>query len=110
MGSGPRGWMTASASRTDGEIEDASGSVTTAPVMTGDRRHISAWQDRMRSAATTRTPLRCGSQANRCPLALATGHGRHSQDPIVPDMRRRIVRGILMIADAGAPTASTLEE
>jgi hypothetical protein len=34
--------MTASASRTDIEIEDDSGSLTTAPVMVGDRRHISA--------------------------------------------------------------------
>jgi len=45
-------WMTASASRTDGEIEDDSGSVTTAPVISSDHRHISAWTDhRMRSAA-----------------------------------------------------------
>jgi len=34
--------MTASASRTDGEIEDDSGSPTAAPVMAGNRRHINA--------------------------------------------------------------------
>jgi hypothetical protein len=34
--------MIASASRTDGEIEDDSGSLTTAPVMAGHRWHISA--------------------------------------------------------------------
>jgi hypothetical protein len=34
--------MIASASRTDGEIEDDSGSLTTAPAMAGNCRRISA--------------------------------------------------------------------